>query len=425
MSNRLSNVIKPYRGARPPDWPFALNCGSNQARGLIAWYPMGLRGGSTVYDMSGRNKNLAATNGPTWTDGLRFAAGSSQYAEINEGLLTSVPVTLVSWLKVYSDVAGEAVCLVSSNDNANWFSILLGSAEAFLQCNGSAFAQIQAGTVVHGRWHLVCGVFAATNSRTLYLDGVQVGATETTNSTQSGINRFAIGGLRRNPPDNYFTGYIGDTRIYNRALSDAEVYALFDPATRYDLYWELGRRVTFSGGQLFTQSFSGSIAPAGALTKQDQKTLAGTLASAGAFAKQTQKEISGALGSIGGFARQCQKAISGALAQAGSLIKQDQKSLSGSITPTGALQTFRVVLLALAGAIIPSGALAKLAQRSLSGAIAPAGGFTKLVGKLFAGILTLAGSLINFKPGSASTKVTVTLGDKVVTRCDITDELGG
>ena len=35
---------------------------------------------------------------------------------------------------------------------------------------------------------------------------------------------------------NYFTGKIGDVRIYNRALSPAEIWAMYDPATRWELY---------------------------------------------------------------------------------------------------------------------------------------------------------------------------------------------
>jgi hypothetical protein len=46
----------------------------------------------------------------------------------------------------------------------------------------------------------------------------------------------AIGGISG------WDGLIADVRIYKRALSDAEVWALYDPRSRWDLYWQPNTR---------------------------------------------------------------------------------------------------------------------------------------------------------------------------------------
>ena len=41
----------------------------------------------------------------------------------------------------------------------------------------------------------------------------------------------------------WFTGQIAEVRVYNRALTDNEVWELYAPQTRWDLYWQPSRRV--------------------------------------------------------------------------------------------------------------------------------------------------------------------------------------
>lgn len=48
--------------------------------------------------------------------------------------------------------------------------------------------------------------------------------------------------------ERYFNGAVWDVRVYNRALTDVEWLAVFNQATRWDLYWVPGRRVFFDIG---------------------------------------------------------------------------------------------------------------------------------------------------------------------------------
>jgi hypothetical protein len=82
-----------------------------------------------------------------------------------------------------------------------------------------------AGDLVEGQWVHVAGVYDGATMR-LYQDGVEVGsASKTGNVAQSAVIRVFLGA---NPPgvDKPWDGTLRDVRIYERALSPAEVLVL-------------------------------------------------------------------------------------------------------------------------------------------------------------------------------------------------------
>lgn len=65
----------------------------------------------------------------------------------------------------------------------------------------------------------------------------QNGMLLTYDNTYSAPAALAYRGLGGNETAvNYWDGDIADFRVYNRALTESEVWALYDPATRYELY---------------------------------------------------------------------------------------------------------------------------------------------------------------------------------------------
>jgi hypothetical protein len=81
-----------------------------------------------------------------------------------------------------------------------------------------------------GTWVHLCGVFDGA-TYTLYRNGVQVAVTADTTAPQPNVEAiWAIGGRAAQPTggvDNLIQADIDDVRIYGRALSSAEVEALF------------------------------------------------------------------------------------------------------------------------------------------------------------------------------------------------------
>jgi hypothetical protein len=120
-----------------------------------------------------------------------------------------------------------------------------GNPLTFSWNNGASEYDAASGlTLTTGAWHFAVAAYAGT-STTLYLSG------------PNGLASYVIGSLTDNSktPSAWYAGYdsaVGgreldgefcDLRIYNRALSSAEVWALYDPRTRWDLYQQPTRRL--------------------------------------------------------------------------------------------------------------------------------------------------------------------------------------
>lgn len=149
--------------------------------------------------------------------------------------------------------------------------------------------------------------------------------------------------------------------------------------------WLLPFVAAGGGGTTYNQSASGTLTPAGAMTRQTNKVAAGTLTTAGATVRSTAKSLAGTL------------------TTAGAAIKQAAKSLAGTLSTSGALATARIYLAALTGTLTPAGTLAKQAGKSMAGTLTSAGALVRSTAKSLAGTLASAGALVaDFISGSTT-----------------------
>lgn len=132
----------------------------------------------------------------------------------------------------------------------------------------------------------------------------------------------------------------------------------------------VGYKLT-AGGTTTPISLSGSVAPAGSVSRQTSKPLAGSTTPTGAMLRQTIKTLAGATGPAGALTRSITKALAGAVTPTGTLVRQPGKALTGAVTPTGAVS--RLVGKTLAGTVSPAGVVLKVLGRLLGGSISPAG----------------------------------------------------
>jgi hypothetical protein len=109
---------------------------------------------------------------------------------------------------------------------ANWFAYFVSMGSGAINgvtVNNNTF--IGGGsplTYNDGNWHFSATVFTS-GQQILYMDGNPV-QTNSTAQTPTGLNEFCIGASQRSgATDNYFNGAVDDVRIYNRALSAAEI----------------------------------------------------------------------------------------------------------------------------------------------------------------------------------------------------------
>jgi hypothetical protein len=123
--------------------------------------------------------------------------------------LTQATATIVyETLYIAGNVAGDPIRVLS---NANAISITSTSG------------------VTQGQWHHGCFVAAATNSRTVYLDGGN-SATSSSSFTPSGINTFNIGCFLDLSTE-FFDGRMAEIGVWNVGLNASEVASLADGMT--------------------------------------------------------------------------------------------------------------------------------------------------------------------------------------------------
>lgn len=211
---------------------------------LVAWYTLDSNdiSGTSVTDNSGSGNTGTTVNSPTLVTGKLAQAlsfnGTSQYVStpsMNVGNVFTVSV----WAETNQANSALTPYIVVANRAAgagNGFSIELNTYQTtdkkiyFDTSNGSTVTSLSssAGTWTDNVWHLITVVANRTTGvGSIYLDGSSV-ASGTIRTDFNTTAALAIGSYI--PPDAtrfHFPGSIDDVRIYNRALSAAEVAALY------------------------------------------------------------------------------------------------------------------------------------------------------------------------------------------------------
>lgn len=194
--------------------------------GLVAYYTMDSLTGTTLLDNSGNNNN--GTNyGATLTTGISNNAlsfnGSSDYVDC--GNITSLnglsEITVSCW--AYSINFAQSAMLVMKNPvNTVWEMYLEIPANVWKWRGGGIGNFMVASLPSNNNWHHLLVTQSGINA-IMYLDGIVV-RTNTADVLGTSTGSVNIG---RCTGTYYFNGLIDEVRIYNRALSAAEVKQLY------------------------------------------------------------------------------------------------------------------------------------------------------------------------------------------------------
>jgi glucose/arabinose dehydrogenase/chitodextrinase len=212
--------------------------------GLVAAYSFAEAGGSTAGDASG-NGNTGTINGATWTPAGRYGSalsfnGSSSYVDLGNSasLRITGSMTWSAWVYATANPADDGQIIAKSAGGggaAGWqfktspdtgphtFGVTVSS-------NGTAITQRYSSTIRNlNTWYFVTGVYNAS-AQTLHIyvngqldDGVLVGTVPS--SQFDPAQNVTIG---RRTGGYYFQGMLDEIRIYNRALTQAEIQADMD-----------------------------------------------------------------------------------------------------------------------------------------------------------------------------------------------------
>jgi hypothetical protein len=208
---------------------------------LIAYWTFNEGSGTTAADSSG-NGNTGTLNGATWSAGIiNFAVAldgvSNFVSAAHASALNAYPLTVSGWVRTSATTGTRGIVNKYVPGSSNGYRVFMsdGSLCAEYLRDGTSFVSdgtscpLAASGYADGQWHLVTFTVDATGGR-LYVDGVQrtsLGWTGTSGgpTTTQQITIGDDGGS-----GGFFAGTVDDLKIYTRALSAAEVSAVYAAA---------------------------------------------------------------------------------------------------------------------------------------------------------------------------------------------------
>ena len=209
---------------------FAAPAAHAQSNGLVAAYGFEEPSGTSAVDSSGAG-NTGTLAGPTRSSAGRFGSalsfnGSGARVNVNDSasLDLAVGMTLEAWVKptavtdwrtvlLKERPGGLAYALYSSSDNNRPMAEIAAS-------NGGD-TRGTAG-LASGVWTHVATTYDGATLR-LYIDGTQVSSRAISGALALSAGALRIGGNA--VWGEYFSGLIDEVRVYERALSAAEIQA--------------------------------------------------------------------------------------------------------------------------------------------------------------------------------------------------------
>jgi fibronectin type 3 domain-containing protein len=217
-----------------------LSAASNQATatvtqaaptGLVAAYGFDEGSGTTTADRSGNN-NTGTLSNATWSTSGKFGNalsfnGTNAWVTVNSSSSVNFTsaMTVEAWVNpsalgnpyrtvVFREQPGNEVYVLYANETSNPKAPV---AEVYV---GGYKDAIGTTTLATGAWTHLAETFDGSSVR-LYVNGTLVSTTAAAGALASSTSPLRIGG--NNIWGEYFSGLIDEVRVYNRALSAAEI----------------------------------------------------------------------------------------------------------------------------------------------------------------------------------------------------------
>lgn len=184
--------------------------------------------GTTAYDRSGAGNTGTLTGGAAITEGKAGQAlsfdGTDDYVDMGNATNLQIATGTVSaWIKTSN--AGASYRAVAIKGDAYGFFLKDNVLMAY-DWGGGNVDRSTGVNLADGVWHHVVEVFQSgvASGTTFYVDGALVSTTTMTVAFQT--TRLAIG--NNYGQSQYFNGRIDEPRVYNRALTAAEIASLYN-----------------------------------------------------------------------------------------------------------------------------------------------------------------------------------------------------
>jgi hypothetical protein len=175
------------------------------------------------------------TNGAGWTTGRSGQAvlldGVNDYVALPTFDVTGSALTLAAWVRAGSVATTDQRFISKTTGTTNYWTLgTNGSAFRFRLRTGTSTTTLDGGTLPLTTWSHVVATYDGTTMR-LFVNGVQQVGTAAKSGALA-TSATAPVSIGRNPTGtagaNYFNGAIDDVRMFARALTAAEVTALYN-----------------------------------------------------------------------------------------------------------------------------------------------------------------------------------------------------
>lgn len=207
--------------------------------GLVGYWPMSEGSGSSTIDASGNGNtgtwNGSSINGSHYTggkvgtyagtfDGSTNSVSLGSISGTNSLMLAGSNFTITAWIDPPSIplITARIIDKSTTGYAVNGYGVDLGMD---LYMNGATFGF--GGSPPTGQWTFITITFFSASSTSLYENGSLVKTDAVTSTIPSATANMSIGAWNTDNARD-FLGSIDDVRIYNRALSPAEIMALYN-----------------------------------------------------------------------------------------------------------------------------------------------------------------------------------------------------
>jgi len=211
-------------------------CKENLKKGLVLWLKLDEGSGSIAEDSS-RYGNNGSISGATWTigklgNGLEFD-GENDYVEIpfNKSLNTT-SITISLWFESLGKT-GEQELVDHRGGAQSGYNLRISGSEfpidlIWIVGGWPDERWLSVSDVIESNtwYHVVATYDFSTGEQKLYLNSLEI-ASQNTNKDISGSPESIVLGSVIGHNGYFFNGTIDEVRIYNRALSEDEIKALY------------------------------------------------------------------------------------------------------------------------------------------------------------------------------------------------------
>jgi len=199
-------------------------------KGIAAYFPFDEASGTAAYDRSGNGNDGTLTNGPTWTSGKVGGAlsfdGVDDRVEIPNLINNKSQLTVSAWFK-YTN-SGTWRWIFGTGPGGVYIGAAVTAGGNTIRYHNPCYTSGNGShTLSPNTWYHLFYVYNANAGfQKGYINGEQdytfnCSAVLSTSAT----NAIGAGFWNNNE---YFQGLIDDVRIYNRALSESEIQAIYN-----------------------------------------------------------------------------------------------------------------------------------------------------------------------------------------------------